>query len=57
MLYLHFIGLLDQMQHYSNTVDCSCLLVASIKLVYMVVAGMFSTDDIDWYVYAIGKSD
>lgn len=41
MLYLQFIGLLDQVQHFPNTVDCSCLLVASITLVYIVVAGMF----------------
>lgn len=29
--------------------------MASIKLVYMVVAGMFSANEIDWYVYAIWK--
>lgn len=53
MLYLQFIGLLDPVQHYPNAVDCSCLLVASIKLVYMAVAAMFSTDETDWYVYVI----
>lgn len=28
-----------------------------IKLVYIVVASMFSTDETDWYVYVIWKSN
>lgn len=57
MLCLQFIGLLGQVQHFLNTVDCSCLWVATIALVYIVVAGMFLTDETDWYVYVIWKSD
>lgn len=41
-LYLWFIRLLGPVQHNPNTVDCSRLLVG-IKLVYIVVAGIYST--------------
>lgn len=57
MLCLQFIGLLDQVQYIPNTVDCSSLLVASITSVYIVVPGIFLTDEMDWYVYIIWKSD
>lgn len=55
-LYLQFVKLLDQVQHFPDTVDCSCLLLG-IKLVYIVVAGMFSTIETDWYLYVIWKSN
>lgn len=56
MPYLRFIRLLDRVQHHPNTVDCSHLLVG-IELVYIVVAGMFSTDVMDWFVYVVWKSN
>lgn len=55
-LYLWFVSLLDQVQHHPNRVDCSCLLVG-IKLVFIVLAGMFSTGVRDWYVCSVWKSD
>lgn len=47
-----FVRLLDRVQQHPNTVDCSYLLVG-INLVHIVLAGMFSTDVMDWYVYVV----